>query len=56
MLKSVTFKITTACKERNPNRHNIRSILRMVKVFRYIGTNYIMGILEDENKKSHVLL
>jgi len=47
--------MTTACKQRNSNRRNIRGILRMVEVFRYVGNNYIRNILEDENKKSRVL-
>ena len=48
--------MTTASKQCNSNRHNIRGILRMVEVFRYVGTNYSTNILEDENKKSLVLL
>jgi len=47
--------MTNACKQRNSNRRNIRGILRMVEVFRYVGTNYTRSTLEDENKKSHVL-
>lgn len=54
ILKKIKFKITNACKQRNSIRH-IRGILGMVEVFRYVGTNYIRSILEDENKKSHVL-
>ena len=48
--------MTTVCKQLNSKRRIIRGILRMVEVFRYVGTNYITSILEGKNKKSHVLL
>jgi hypothetical protein len=47
--------MTTVGTQRNFNRHNIRGILRMVKVFGYVGTIYVTSILENENKKLHVL-